>query len=93
MELCAKTINGLKPLNTFAKSSILDVRSCSKYSSDIFHIVLFPNNKNGFLFKFGSCSILIANLQILLMKKKQLSKLLPDYLCNNWQVVYMLPWL
>ena len=62
MELFAKTVNNLKPLTIFAKSSVLDVCSGSKYASDIFHVDLYPNKKNEFLFNFDSCSIPIANL-------------------------------
>ena len=68
VELFAYTVNSLKPLTIFAKSSILDICSGSKYASDIFHVDSYPNNKNGFLFNFDSCSIPIANLQLFLMK-------------------------
>ena len=68
MELFAKTVNGLKPLTNFAKSSNLDDCSGSKYASAIFHVDSYPNNRNGFLFNFDSCSIPIASLQLLLMK-------------------------
>ena len=46
MKLFAKTVNDLKPLTIFGKSSILDVCSGSKYASDIFHVNSHPNNKN-----------------------------------------------
>ena len=35
MELLAKIVNGFQPLTIFAKSSILDVRQGSKYTSNI----------------------------------------------------------
>ena len=68
MEAFAETVNGLKPFTVFAKTSILDVYSGSEYASDIFHEDSYPDNKNEFLFRFDSCSIPIANLQLLLMK-------------------------
>ena len=53
VELFANTINSLKPLTSFAKSSILDAYSGSKYAYGIFHVDSYPNNKTRLLFNFG----------------------------------------
>ena len=68
VELFVNTINSLKPLTIFAKSSLLDGCSSSKYASDILHAGSYPSNKNVLFLNFDSCSIPIAILLVLLMK-------------------------